>query len=395
MKKGIKAVFLRQRQWILLLIVPFIMMLATACGNDEVEGRIVYDPVVNVMTVEKKEIDYYRQYPARVRGAREVEVRARVQGILQEKRYDEGRLVEENDVLFLIDPEPYKIALQKAKAELTDASANFDSALRERDRYMRLYAQKAVSEQERDKAITDYELALARFERAEANLADARRNLRYTEVQAPVGGITGMESVSEGNLIEWGRLLTTITQIDPVHVHFSLPEEDALTHRFTINRFSGERRYRQVELILPDGTILDRKGDIDFTSSTIDPRTGTVTYRAVFSNPDKLLVPGQFVRVQMLLDMIDGAILVPETAISQVQESVRLFVVDDENIARERRVELGPVIEGRHVITAGLTEGDRVVVEGHVALRDGLKVSIEGQGKVPGSVSGDNGGEVR
>ena len=394
MKKGIKAVFLRQRQWILLLIVPFIM-LATACGNDEVEGRIVYDPVVNVMTVEKREIDYYRQYPARVRGAREVEVRARVQGILQEKRYDEGRLVEENDVLFLIDPEPYKIALQKAKAELTDASANFDSALRERDRYMRLYAQKAVSEQERDKAITDYELALARFERAEANLADARRNLRYTEVQAPVGGITGMESVSEGNLIEWGRLLTTITQIDPVHVHFSLPEEDALTHRFTINRFSGERRYRQVELILPDGTILDRKGDIDFTSSTIDPRTGTVTYRAVFSNPDKLLVPGQFVRVQMLLDMIDGAILVPETAISQVQESVRLFVVDDENIARERRVELGPVIEGRHVITAGLTEGDRVVVEGHVALRDGLKVSIEGQGKVPGSVSGDNGGEVR
>jgi len=394
MKKGIKAVFLRQRQWILLLIVPFIM-LATACGNDEVEGGIVYDPVVNVMTVEKREIDYYRQYPARVRGAREVEVRARVQGILQEKRYDEGRLVEENDVLFLIDPEPYKIALQKAKAELTDASANFDSALRERDRYMRLYAQKAVSEQERDKAITDYELALARFERAEANLADARRNLRYTEVQAPVGGITGMESVSEGNLIEWGRLLTTITQIDPVHVHFSLPEEDALTHRFTINRFSGERRYRQVELILPDGTILDRKGDIDFTSSTIDPRTGTVTYRAVFSNPDKLLVPGQFVRVQMLLDMIDGAILVPETAISQVQESVRLFVVDDENIARERRVELGPVIEGRHVITAGLTEGDRVVVEGHVALRDGLKVSIEGQGKVPGSVSGDNGGEVR
>lgn len=394
MKKGIKADFLKQRQWMLLLIVPFIM-LATACGNDEVEGSIVYDPLVSVMTVEKREIDYYQQYPARVRGAREVEVRARVQGILQEKRYDEGLMVEEDYVLFLIDPEPYKIAVQKAEAELTDASANFDSALRERDRYMRLYAQKAVSEQERDKAITDYELALARFERAKANLADARRNLRYTEVQAPVGGITGMESVSEGNLIEWGRLLTTITQIDPVHVHFSLPEEDALTHRLTINRFPGEQRYRQVELILPDGTILDRKGYIDFTSSTIDPRTGTVNYRAVFSNPDKLLVPGQFVRVQMLLDTIEGAILVPEDAISQIQDSVRLFVVDDENIARERRVKIGPVIEGRHVITAGLTEGDRVVVEGHVALRDGLKVLVEGQGRVPGSVSGDYSGEER
>lgn len=374
MKEGILVDVLKRGAMLIAVLSVFAV---SACGGDNESGaRREFIPPVTVIEAAKTSADIFQEYPARIHGSRQVQVRAMVQGILKKKLYREGQVVSQDTVLFLIDPEPYEIALRRNRAEAADASANHDSALRERERYARLHAQKAVSTQELDRAETQYEMARARLERAEAAVDDAQRNLRYTEVRAPVGGVTDMESVSEGNLIEWGRLLTTITQIDPVHVMFSFPERDAMTQRAAMSRDPGEHRHREVQLVLADGTTFSSGGGIDFTASTIDPRTGSVNARAVFPNPGGMLVPGQFVRVRVLLDRLQDVVLVPEKALSQGQEGPRLFIVDDENMAKERTVRIGPAFDGLQTILSGIHEGERVVVEGHVALRNNMKVSI-------------------
>ncbi|MDD5476293.1 MAG: efflux RND transporter periplasmic adaptor subunit [Syntrophales bacterium] len=360
-----------------LLVVAMSVFGAAACGGDNTPAAGPPLPAVTVMEVEKTNVDVFREYPARIHGSRQAQVRAMVQGILIKKLYEEGQVVGRDTILFLIDPEPYEIELRRARAGYADASANHGNALREKERYDSLYDQKVVSAQERERVDTQYELARARLELAAAAVAEAQRNLRHTEVRAPLAGVTDMESVSEGNLIEWGRLLTTITQTDPVHVIFSLPEKDAMTQRLAISRDAAGIRHREAELLLTDGSKFDVKGEIDFTASTIDSRTGTVTARAVFSNPAGILVPGQFVRIRVLLGELEGVFLIDEKAISQGREGTRVFVVDEDGIARERTIRTGPALEGLQVVIEGLEKGDPVVVLGHVALRDGMKVSID------------------
>jgi membrane fusion protein, multidrug efflux system len=351
------------------IVVVSMVVLAACSQSPEQQARQMPPPPVTTMTVQKTEVEVIRDYPARVHGSRQVQVRARVDGILKERLYQEGRKVERDDLLFRIDPERYQIALRRSEAELTDARANLAHAEREWSRYSSLYEQTAVSELQRDQAETDLEVARARLELAEVVVDDARRNLRYTEVRAPIAGVTDLESHSEGNLIEWGGLLTTITQQDPVHVRFAMPETDAAIRE----------PQRFAELLLPSGAPYDRKGEIDFTSSTIDPRTGTISLRAVFPNPAQTLVPGQFVRIRVMLQRIEGVHQIPSTAVSQGREGPQVFVVGAGDTAEARQVVLGPVVQGQQVVLEGLQDGDRVVINGHVALRDGMPVSVIGE----------------
>jgi len=357
--------------------VMLLLALGLAACEDsspEPQAKQMPPPSVEVMTVQEADVEVVRDYPARVHGSRQVQVRARVEGILKERLYEEGRLVEQGEVLFRIDPERHEIALRRAEADLADVRAQLNHARREWARYSALFEHSAVSERERDRAMTDLEQAQARFAQATVAVDDARRNLGYTEVCAPVAGVTGLESHSEGNLLEWGALLTTITQQDPVHVRFALPEED-----FVLRRGSAGRGH-SAGLILPDKTPYPHPGEIDFTSSTVDFRTGTVSARAVFANPDQELIPGQFVRILVTLQHLENVFLVPEAAVSQGRETPQVFVVDETDTARARPVRLGPVVHGGRVILEGLRKGDRVVVNGHVALRDGMPVNVVGEG---------------
>jgi membrane fusion protein (multidrug efflux system) len=377
---------LKPLRWKAGLFVLFTVLWVSACGQgapSQSPGQRPL-PAVTTVLVQMRDVDVVRDYPARIYGARQVQVRARVQGILQAKRYVEGQRVDQDEVLFSIDPEPYQIAVRRAEAERSDARASRDHAMREWKRVSQLYAHNAVSERDRDQALTNFELAKARLGMADAALDDARRNLSYTEVRSPVAGVTGIEDVSEGNLIDWGGLLTTITQNDPVHVRFSLPESDAMTQR----RAGGAMRDQhadplrsQAEVILPDGRPFAHKGTIDFTAHTIDPRTGTVSARAEFPNPDHALVPGQFVRIRVLLQNLAEVMLVPEEAVSQGPEGPRVFVVDQDKVVAGRAVRLGPVVDGEQVIFDGLNPGDQVVVIGHVALRDGMTVAVRNAGR--------------
>lgn len=335
---------------------------------------------VEVSILKKEDLVLERDYPGRVYGVREVEVRARVEGVIEKRLYTEGDVVEQNKPLFIIDRRPFVIALNQAKANLEDAKANLTNARREWRRVSRMFAKNAASERERDNALSALEAGQARFDMARAELNRAKLDLEYAHVEAPVSGITSLEAFSEGNLVQYGTLLTTIVQHDPAHVRFALPEDDAAFLKQAQPSKRGaegkEPTLREARLTLPDGRPYPVAGTVDFTESTIDTETGTVTLRAVFPNPERGLIPGQFVRVHVALESFRGVLAVPEAAIVQTPEGPAVFVVGSDGKAHLTHVRLGIIVEGRQVILKGLSPGDRLVVNGHVNLKDGTPVTI-------------------
>jgi membrane fusion protein, multidrug efflux system len=322
-----------------------------------------------------EDVHVWRDYAGRLHGSREAEVRARVGGIVEERLYEEGQVVEQGAELFRIDPAPYRIALQRAEAEKANAQAALNQAEREWRRVSGLFGQGAVSERERDLAQSDHELTQARLALAEAGVAQARLDLDYSTVTAPVAGVTGLETVTAGNLVEQGALLTHVTRLDPIHVRFALPHEDAAARRLLARSMSDDGL--EAWLYFPDGRRHEESGTVDFTASTVDVRSGNVLARAVFHNPAHRLVPGALVRVRLVVERLESVIRIDQEAVSQGGAGPMVFIVDEDSTARARNVLLGPVVDGEQVVVEGLEDGDRVVVNGQVALRDGARVAAE------------------
>jgi membrane fusion protein (multidrug efflux system) len=331
------------------------------------------------MVVTVTDTDDYREYPARVRGAREVEVWARVQGILEARLYEEGSIVEAGDALFRIERAPFEVALRNAEAGLATAEATLRQTEREWRRVSGLFAQNAVSERERDNAQSAHELAEAQVKVARARVDQAELDLGYTDVTAPITGATSLEGVPEGTLVGPGTKLATVVQLDPAHVHFAMPENDAYTHRSARQREGGETAGEAytVGILLPDGTAFPTEGLVDFTASIVDSATGSVQARAVVVNPDGLLLPGQFVRVRVLLQTFRGVPIVPEAAVGQGPSGPQVFIADEATAtAMARPVRLGPVLPEGQVVLEGLAPDERVVTDGQARLHDGSDIVL-------------------
>ena len=354
--------------------------LLTACadsGGEPMAGDDMPPVPVSILTTESEHADVYREYPGRIRGAREVEVWARVQGILEERLYDEGEIVVAGAPMFRIERAPFEVAVTMAEADVATARASFRQAEREWRRVVDLYEQDAVSERERDSALGAYELAQAQVQAAEARVAQARLDLGYTDVTAPQTGAASLESVPEGSLVGPGTKLASVLQLDPVHVHFALPETDALVRRAIRNGMEHE-----AVLILPDGSTHPEPGVVDFTASAVDAGTGSISARAVYNNADRALVPGQFVRVRLLLRSYEDIIVLPELTVGEGPDGPQVFVpADDGETAVSRPVSLGPVIPEGQIILGGIESGERVIVNGHARLFDGAPIAIEPAGE--------------
>lgn len=368
------------RRRVLLLLLPAAAIAACTPGEPaQQEGS--GSPATPVVTAVAKvaDIAIEREYPARIRGAREVEVRARVQGILEERLYKEGQAVEAGMALFRIDPAPFEVALERARARQAVAEAELSEAERDWQRVSRLFEDGAVSERQYDRARSVLELARANLRVAKAAVKEAELDLEYTQVEAPIGGITGLETLPEGSLVEKGSLLTRIVQLEPVHVRFAIPERDALIRKTHLadNGDKPDPAMIRAELILPDGTPYQHEGQVDFSASTIDAETNSQTLRAVFANPDHLLVPGQFSRIRLTLKTLTEVPTIPEKALDRTPQGYRVFVVDSEGIARARPVQPGPESGGRIAILEGLEGSEAVVVEGLVGLRNGSEVVVQ------------------
>ncbi len=357
-----------------------VVLALAACGRDGGGGGApgpggpgeMPPAPVTVATMQAETVVIEADYTARVRGLRQAEVRARVGGILEERLYTEGAEVEAGAPLFRIDQAPFRIALERARAERANAQAALNQAEREWRQVSALFEQAAVSERERDLALSNTELASARLAQAEAGVSQAELELGYTTVRAPVSGVTELEQVTPGNLLSVGAMLTTVTQLDPVQLRFSLPAADAAARRALQDAGVTELG---VTLFWPDGSVYTHRGQVDYLASTVDPETGSVAAQAVFPNPGRALRPGETLRLRLVVKRLENVFLLPPEAVSQASDGPRVFVVTQENAAQARPVQLGPLYDGRQVVLDGLGAGDRVVVNGQVGLQDGAAVN--------------------
>jgi len=310
-----------------------------------------------------------------VQGSKEVEVRARVSGILLKQLYKEGQLVKEGAPLFQIDPAPYEIALAQAQAQLAQERARQEQTGREASRLKDLAQERAISQKEFDDAVSAQKLSAATLQAAEANVRQAQLNLSYTHVTAPVSGVTGRIARSEGSLITAGQdssLLTTLIQVEPAWVRFSLSDSDlAKVAGGKLTPGAGQN----IRLVLPDESLYPLTGRLNFAATQIDSRLATQELRAEFDNPRVRLLPGQFVRVRITAGEYRNAFLVPQTAVFQNEKGHFLFVLDGENKAAIRQVQTGEWNGQNWVVLAGLQAGERIVVDNLLKLRPGVPVS--------------------
>ncbi|MGK2742585.1 efflux RND transporter periplasmic adaptor subunit [Tepidicaulis sp. LMO-SS28] len=382
-------------------IVPIlvaVLMILAACDDGANQSGGASPPEVTALTVAQQTVALERIYPARARAADDVEVRAQLEGILIERTYEEGNRVEAGTVLFRIDPAPYEARVQRAKAELDRARAQLRQAQRQWKRASELYEKSAVSARQRDEALSAVELAEAGVANAEALLHTARIDLGYSEVKAPISGVTGLRAVSNGNLVTSGALLTTIRQLDPMHVLFSMPEADAIALRRRLNS-AGEGSTSVHRLTarvrLADGSDYERQGIVDFIAAYVDPQTGTVQARADFPNPQGVLMPGQFLRISVQGLELRDAIVIPAKAVAEGPQGPVAYVLNEQNVVRPQPVTLGPSVAQDQVIEQGLQAGERVVVGGIAKVRPGQPVrpapSAEAAGQRNGEAATDGG----
>lgn len=364
-------------------LVTLIAALAlAACGQEQAEapqqGAQQESPPhkVEVTEMARQDIPLDKSYPSLLRSDDEVTLVARVNGFLEERHFQPGQMVEEGDRLYTIEPDLYQATVNQREADLQSARAELARAQRDAQRFEQLLSQNSVSRQQYDQALADQRVAQASVAQSEAALTSANLDLGYSQVTAPVSGMISLSQVNVGNLVTSGTELATITPLDPLEVRFQLPQRDAFELRRQL-RESGEASDIRARLSIPGvsgGSDSELEGHLDFLGSSVDSGTSTVQASATFENPEASVLPGQFVRVRIEGLKRFDVMAVPEIAVTQGLMGPQVYVLDDENKAREQTISLGEVAGPWQLIREGLEPGDRVVVGDPAGLEPGMAI---------------------
>ncbi len=363
------------------LTIPALLVLA-ACGkHDGADKSAAATPPplpVTAIRATAQRVPISLEAVGQAEGSRDVEIRARVSGIVEKRLYDEGSPVAAGKILFVIDPASYELAVEQARAALMQERSRRELAQVEEKRLEPLAADRAISQRELDQAKAAASQADAAVAAADAKLKQAQLDLGYTRISAPIGGITGRALRSEGSLATVNTesaLLTTVTQVNPIWVRFPLAEDD-------YNRLRGTQRNARVQIIGDDGSVLADNGRLNFTGSTVDPKVGAVQLRAEFANGDMKWLPGQFAKVRVLAGE-QNAMRVPQAAIMQTDQSKVVMTVGPDNKVAPKQVKTANWIGNDMIVTGGLDEGDLVIVDNLVKLRPGAQVAPHAPGDAP------------
>jgi len=340
-------------------------------------------------------VPIYGEYVGRTDANTTVEIRARVQGVLASAHFAEGTFIRKGQLLFNINPSEYTAKVDAAKAQLEQAESNLAAATaelgkRKQDvaRLTPLAAERAVPAQDLDTATAARDVAAANVAQSEAAIAGAKAaleaanlDLGYTTIRSPIDGIVGRQTISTDNLVGRGdnTLLTTVSNVNPILVNFSITEKVYL--ELEKDRLAGKKRNasKDVQLLLADDSVFPYKGTISVVERAVDPTTGTIVVQSKFPNPQNLIRPGQFGRVRVLLEERSNTVTVPQKAVQELQGVQTVLVVDDNNKTELRTVELGERVGANFVVLSGLKAGERIVVEGLQKVRPGMVVSPQAQ----------------
>ena len=349
-------------------------------GHKGGPGAGMPPPEVTAITVAPQALPATFEYVGQTAGSREVDVRARVAGILLKRNFTEGAPVRQGQSLYTIDPAPFEAAVARTEADLGAAEARLNQARRNAARLKPLYAEKAVSQKDYDDTVSAEAIGEADVKAARARVTEARLNLDYTRVESPVSGITGRSLRQEGSLISGpDALLTTITKVDPIWVNFGIPDNE---------QAQIQKQVQAKQLALPkdgnfevalrraDGSMYPRTGRLNFADVRVSPQTGTRETRAELPNPEGALKPGEFVRVILRGATRPDAVTVPQRAVLEGPQGKFVYVVSEKSQAEPRPVEAGEWAGQSWIITSGLKPGDRVIVDGVMPLGPGAPVRI-------------------
>ncbi|MEB4592959.1 efflux RND transporter periplasmic adaptor subunit [Candidatus Thiothrix sp. Deng01] len=334
-------------------------------------------PKVDVKTLRTQQIELKETSSGRVSAFREAEVRPQVSGIIQKRLFVEGGVVKQGDLLYQVDPAPYQAALESAQASLAVAEANVDSTRNKAERYQSLASQAAVSKQDRDDAAAAWKQAEAQVKVAKAAIRGAQINLGYTRITAPINGVTGRSSVTEGALVaaQQAASLVTIRQLSPVYV-------DVQRNALAVAKSTEPERDQNVTLTLEDGTPFPETGTLKFNSASVDESTGTLNARAVFENKEGLLLPGMFVRATLVTGVIQDGLLAPQQGITRIPNGgASALVVNADNKVESRDVAVSQTIGDQWLVSSGLAAGDRVIYSGLQKIKPGALVQPLEDGK--------------
>jgi len=357
-----------------------IPLLLTACAKKQGAPQVVAPMPVTVATVERRDVSLDGDWVATLDGFVNAQIQPQVSGYMIKQDYREGSVVQSGEVLFEIDPRPFQATLDQAEGQLAQARAQLGLADINVMRDTPLAKARAIAQSQLDNDVQQQAAQIAAVRTAEANVEQAQLNLGFTKVRSLVTGIAGRAMTQVGNLVSQSTALTTVSQVNPIKVYFSISEQEYLGLSGRVKAggkvdllMSGNTI--PLQLTLGDGNIYPYKGQIVFVDRQVNPQTGTIQIAGSFSNPQNLLRPGQFGRIKAETEVRHDALLIPQRAVNELQGSYQVAVIGSDNIVQIRSVVLGPQLGSDLIITSGIKPNERVVTEGVSKLKDGIRVS--------------------
>ncbi len=332
-----------------------------------------------VLTISNQDVPIYKTFVGQTFGLKDINIRARVDGVLEGIHFKEGTAVKKGQLLYTIDKQPIQAKEAARMSDLAQANTHMVKAESDLNRIKPLAASNAVSQRDLDAAVAQFEAAKSGVDAAKANLKATQIELGYTKITAPIAGVIGITKAKTGDYV--GRepnpvILNTISNIDSIQVRFFLSENELLHlgRRQNSEAYKAKAKENGISLILSDNSVYPLKGKIDFIDRSIDPNTGSILLQATFPNPDGLLRPGLFAQVKLMYDFIEGGILVPKRSVRELQTVYQVFVLNAEGVAEPRTIEVSHTVGQQFVVSKGLAPGETIIAEGYEKIRSGIQI---------------------
>ncbi len=368
-----------KRIYSLFLSICLLLILLVSCSQNKEQAQAVI-PEVNIVTVGQETVPIFSEYVGETYGQDDIQIQSRVDGWITSMNFKEGDLVQKEQLLYTVDDLPIKNKIDQADAKLAEANTAKVKNKAELDRVQPLTAMHALSERDLDAAKAAYQASLSQVDAAQAALRNAKIELDYTRIKAPITGVIGISKVLVGDYI--GRLntgapLNTISSINSVRVRFSISEDEYLKFAKTKNNTDHKILQNQipVQLVLSDGSLYDETGNISLTNRQIDPATGSLLVQAIFPNTKHLLRPGQYVKLRLQTDLYKDAVLIPQQAVIQMQNIYQVFALGDSNKIVPTIIVPGKRVGGNWIVSKGLKAGDKVAIIGNALIRPNVPIN--------------------